>query len=121
VKSGSVGRGGGTSTWSSPPVADAVAPTCQSPTLLPKAAAANPSPPETACSDPGQLESILEAPPDSPRAFVTISSPYKRKSKEPKTSDATLYNIVMTSSGHFLRLVTVRANLSNRDTVGPYK
>ncbi|XP_056285850.1 SH3 domain-binding protein 1 [Pseudoliparis swirei] len=79
VKSGSVGRGGGTSTWSSPPVADAVAPTCQSPTLLPKAAAANPSPPETACSDPGQLESILEAPPDSPRAFVTISSPYKPK------------------------------------------
>ncbi|XP_034414179.1 SH3 domain-binding protein 1 isoform X2 [Cyclopterus lumpus] len=105
VKSGSVSCSG-TSTWSSP-VADTAAPTHQSsttsssvdpspvvaintsaacgPTALPKASgsAANPSqirsPTEKQCSDQGQLESISEAPPDSPRAFVTITSPYKPK------------------------------------------
>ncbi|XP_008294997.1 SH3 domain-binding protein 1 [Stegastes partitus] len=37
------------------------------------------SPTQKQCSDQGQLEPILEAPPDSPRALVKISSPYKPK------------------------------------------
>ncbi|XP_068439063.1 SH3 domain-binding protein 1 [Clinocottus analis] len=107
VKSGSLSRSG-TSTWTNQ-VADTAAPTHQrltsstscsldpspvvatstaagcGPTALPKAArsAASSSqirsPTEKQCSDQGQLESILEAPPDSPRAFVTITSPYKPK------------------------------------------
>ncbi|XP_075949397.1 SH3 domain-binding protein 1 [Anarhichas minor] len=107
VKSGSVSRSG-TSTWANP-VADTAAPTHQSSTssssssldpgpvvasntlaafgtaALPKAtgSAPNPSqirsPVQMQCSDEGQLEPILEAPPDSPRAFVMISSPYKPK------------------------------------------
>ncbi|XP_023148512.1 SH3 domain-binding protein 1 [Amphiprion ocellaris] len=37
------------------------------------------SPTQKQCSDQGQLEPILEAPPDSPKAFVKITSPYKPK------------------------------------------
>lgn len=61
----------------------------QSPSTLPKAAGAAPnsgqikSPTLKQCSDQGQLDPILEAP-DSPRAFVKITSPYKRKSTVPK-------------------------------------
>ncbi|XP_041818071.1 SH3 domain-binding protein 1 [Chelmon rostratus] len=55
----------------------------QAPPPLAKAtgAAANPgqSTTQKQGSDQGQLEPILEAPPDSPRAFVKISSPYKPK------------------------------------------
>ncbi|KAF1374155.1 hypothetical protein PFLUV_G00246610 [Perca fluviatilis] len=107
VKSGSVSRSG-TSTWASP-VADTAAPTHQSTTsssssslgpspavvpnssaacsstALPKATGSLPtpgqirSPTQKQCSDQGLLEPILEAPPDSPRAFVKITSPYKPK------------------------------------------
>ncbi|KAK9530684.1 hypothetical protein VZT92_012172 [Zoarces viviparus] len=107
VKSGSVSRSG-TSTWANP-VADTAAATHQSSTssssssldpgpvvasntlaacgtaALPKATGSAPnasqirSPVQMQCSDEGQLEPILEAPPDSPRAFVMISSPYKPK------------------------------------------
>lgn len=37
------------------------------------------TPTQRQCSDQGQLEPILEAPPDSPRAFVKLSTPYKPK------------------------------------------
>lgn len=106
VKSGSVSRTG-TSTWASP-VADTAAPpnhqsttsssssspdpspgvasntfaACGS-TALPGSAANQSqlrSPTQKQCSEQGQLEPILEAPPDSPRGFVKITSPYKRKS-----------------------------------------
>ncbi|XP_031153807.1 SH3 domain-binding protein 1 [Sander lucioperca] len=107
VKSGSVSRSG-TSTWASP-VADTAAPTHQSATssssfslgpsptvvsnssaacsssALPKATGLAPtpgqirSPTQKQCSDQGLLEPILEAPPDSPRALVKITSPYKPK------------------------------------------
>ncbi|XP_049915200.1 SH3 domain-binding protein 1 [Epinephelus moara] len=107
VKSGSLSRTG-TSTWGSP-AADSTAPTHQSttssssssldpspvgasntsttsdPTALPKATGSAPtpgqirSPTQKQCSDQGQLEPILEATPDSPRAFVKITSPYKPK------------------------------------------
>lgn len=59
----------------------------QGPAPLPKSTgpiAPNPgqmkSPTQKQSTDQGQLEPILEAPPDSPRAFVKITSPYKRKS-----------------------------------------
>lgn len=60
----------------------------QSPSPLPKATGAPNlgqirSPTQKQCLDPGQLEPILEAPPDSPRAFVKITSPFKRKSTVP--------------------------------------
>ncbi|XP_074476702.1 SH3 domain-binding protein 1 [Sebastes fasciatus] len=108
VKSGSVSRGG-TSTWGSP-VADTAAPTHQNATsssssslnpspavasnasaacgstALPKAtgSAQNPgqvrSPTQKQCPDQGQLEPILEAPPDSPGVtLVKINTPYKPK------------------------------------------
>ncbi|XP_054454350.1 SH3 domain-binding protein 1 [Anoplopoma fimbria] len=105
IKSGSVSRSG-SSTWASP-VADTAAPTHHSstssssssldsspavasntsvgPATLPKATglAPNPSqvrsPTQKQCLDQGQLEPILEAPPDSPKAFVMINSPYKPK------------------------------------------
>ncbi|XP_071319146.1 SH3 domain-binding protein 1 isoform X2 [Trachinotus anak] len=57
----------------------------QSPSPLPRATGSAPipgqtkSPTQKQCSDQGQLEPILEAPPDSPRAFVKITSPYKPK------------------------------------------
>ncbi|XP_038590993.1 SH3 domain-binding protein 1 [Micropterus salmoides] len=56
----------------------------QSPSPLPKATGAPNlgqirSPTQKQCLDPGQLEPILEAPPDSPRAFVKITSPFKPK------------------------------------------
>ena len=59
----------------------------QGPAPLPKATGPAPStgqirsPTQKQSSDQGQLEPIFEAPPDSPRALVKISSPYKRKSK----------------------------------------
>ncbi|XP_078135973.1 SH3 domain-binding protein 1 [Sander vitreus] len=107
VKSGSVSRSG-TSTWASP-VADTAAPTHQSATsssssslgpspavvsnssaacsstALPKATGSAPtpgqirSPTQKQCSDQGLLEPILEAPPESPRVSVKITSPYKPK------------------------------------------
>ncbi|XP_032357400.1 SH3 domain-binding protein 1 [Etheostoma spectabile] len=105
VKSGSVSRSG-SSTWASP-VADSAAPTYQSTTsssssslgpavvsnfstpssstALPKATGSAPtpgqirSPTQKQCSDQGLLEPILEALPDSPRAFVKLTSPYKPK------------------------------------------
>ncbi|XP_076616732.1 SH3 domain-binding protein 1 [Chaetodon auriga] len=75
---------------SSPVVAPNTSTACSStvnlgPPPLPKVtgAAANPGQNRTSaqkqCSDQGQLDPILEAPPDSPRAFVKISSPYKPK------------------------------------------
>ncbi|XP_035518609.1 SH3 domain-binding protein 1 [Morone saxatilis] len=103
VKTGSVSRSG-TSTWASP-VAETAASTHQNTTsssssfvntspvmasststassstanqsqsLLPKATEAA----QKQCSDQSPLEPILEAPPDSPRAFVKITSPYKPK------------------------------------------
>lgn len=55
----------------------------QKPAPPPRAGAANSgqtkSPTQKQCSDQGQLEPILEAPPDSPKAFVKITSPYKPK------------------------------------------
>ncbi|TMS22447.1 SH3 domain-binding protein 1 [Larimichthys crocea] len=58
----------------------------QGPAPLPKSTgpiAPNPgqmkSPTQKQSTDQGQLEPILEAPPDSPRAFVKITSPYKPK------------------------------------------
>ncbi|KAM9336173.1 SH3 domain-binding protein 1 [Symphorus nematophorus] len=104
VKSGSVSRSG-TSTWGSP-AAEAAAPANQnttssssstitpSPVVSFKTSAAcsstanqSPAPPsglirsptQRQCSDQGQLEPILEAPPDSPKALVKITSPYKPK------------------------------------------
>lgn len=59
----------------------------QSPSPLPKATGAPPnpgqmrSPTQKQSPDQGLLEPILEAPPNSPREFVKITSPYKRKSK----------------------------------------
>ncbi len=59
----------------------------QGQSTLPKATGTAPnqgqvrSPTQRQCSDQVQLEPILEAPPDSPRALVKMSSPYKRKSK----------------------------------------
>ncbi|XP_070847098.1 SH3 domain-binding protein 1 [Chaetodon trifascialis] len=75
---------------SSPVVAPNTSTACGStanrgPSPLPKVtgAAANPGqiriPTQQQCSDQGQLDTILEAPPDSPRALVKISSPYKPK------------------------------------------
>ncbi|XP_060885134.1 SH3 domain-binding protein 1 isoform X1 [Labrus mixtus] len=108
VKSGSVSRGG-TSTWSSPaaetpasshpnatssssPLFNAspvvfqnTSAACSSTANLPKASGAAPnpgqvrSPTQKQSSDQGQLDPILEAPPDSPRASVKITSPYKPK------------------------------------------
>ncbi|XP_070707693.1 SH3 domain-binding protein 1 [Pempheris klunzingeri] len=57
----------------------------QSPPPFPKATGAAPdpvqarSPTQKQSSDQGQLEPILEAPPDSPRALVKITTPYKPK------------------------------------------
>ncbi|XP_073345405.1 bargin [Pagrus major] len=57
----------------------------QGPAPVPKATGPAPStgqirsPTQRQCSDQGQLEPILEAPPDSPKALVKISSPYKPK------------------------------------------
>ncbi|XP_036937910.1 SH3 domain-binding protein 1 isoform X2 [Acanthopagrus latus] len=57
----------------------------QGPAPLPKATGPAPStgqirsPTQKQSSDQGQLEPIFEAPPDSPRALVKISSPYKPK------------------------------------------
>ncbi|XP_041671345.1 SH3 domain-binding protein 1 [Cheilinus undulatus] len=105
IKSGSVGRPG-TSTWASPVPEEATSthpsttssssssinassvmsfnssPACSSTANLPKATGApNPgqvrSPTQKQSSD--QLEPILEAPPDSPKALVKITSPYKPK------------------------------------------
>lgn len=45
------------------------------------------TPTQRQCSDQGQLEPILEAPPDSPRAFVKLSTPYKRKSKSSEPNE----------------------------------
>ncbi|CAJ1080622.1 SH3 domain-binding protein 1 isoform X2 [Xyrichtys novacula] len=93
VKSGSVSRSGST-TWASP-VAEITAPT--HPNLTPSSSSSldnsstvsSDSP--TACGpsarsptqkqgiEQGQLEPILEAPPESPKALVKISSPYKPK------------------------------------------
>ncbi|XP_037319620.2 SH3 domain-binding protein 1 [Pungitius pungitius] len=90
-KSGS-GIRGGTSTWARP-VADSAAPcpptpSSSSPPLNPAVApnagpmappnplpVRNPSVKQS--SDQSQLKPILEVPPDSPKAFVTIVSPYK--------------------------------------------
>ncbi|XP_042363259.1 SH3 domain-binding protein 1 [Plectropomus leopardus] len=99
VKSGSLSRTG-TSTWGGP-VADATAPSHQtsssssSPdpcpnvasnasvtsgsTALPKGTGSSQSRSPTQKQSSDQLEPILEAPPDSPRAFVKITSPYKPK------------------------------------------
>ncbi|XP_055005874.1 SH3 domain-binding protein 1 isoform X2 [Boleophthalmus pectinirostris] len=41
--------------------------------------APNKSPTQKQCSEQGVLEPILEGPPDSPRAFVKMSTPYKPK------------------------------------------
>ncbi|KAM6963698.1 SH3 domain-binding protein 1 [Tautogolabrus adspersus] len=108
VKSGSFNRGG-TSTWSSPAaetpasshpnttssssshlnanpvVFPNTSAACSSTANLPKASGAAPnpgqvwSPTQKQSSDQGQLDPILEAPPDSPVASVKISSPYKPK------------------------------------------
>ncbi|XP_044034707.1 SH3 domain-binding protein 1 [Siniperca chuatsi] len=55
----------------------------QSPSPFSKATGAAPNPGQirspSQCSDQGQLEPIFEAPPDSPRAFVKITSPFKPK------------------------------------------
>uniref|UniRef100_UPI003AAAC882 SH3 domain-binding protein 1 n=1 Tax=Centroberyx gerrardi TaxID=166262 RepID=UPI003AAAC882 len=56
----------------------------QSPSPLPRTTPApNPvqarSPTQKQCLDPNQLEPILEAPPDSPKAMMKITSPYKPK------------------------------------------
>ncbi|KAM4624138.1 bargin isoform 2-T2 [Polymixia lowei] len=106
MKSFSVNRGGST-TWDNPTADPAVPPhpnpTSGNPsstpvpsntaasklpsTVLTSAATPSPTPaPRTApapiqkqSSEQGQLEPILEAPPDSPRATVKIASPYKPK------------------------------------------
>ncbi|XP_040885477.1 SH3 domain-binding protein 1 [Toxotes jaculatrix] len=57
----------------------------QAPAPLPRASGSVPnqgqtrSPTQKQCSDQGQLEPILEQPPDSPKALVKITSPYKPK------------------------------------------
>lgn len=55
----------------------------QNPYLPPRTVAPNPalnkSPTQKQSVDQAQLEPIMEAPPDSPKAFVKISSPYKPK------------------------------------------
>lgn len=105
VKSGSISRSG-TTTWSSPAAETRTQQTsttssssspsdsaqitssstpaaCSSTANLPKAP--NPgqarSPTQRHCSDQNQLEPIQEAPPESPKALVKITSPYKRKSE----------------------------------------
>ncbi|XP_035001149.1 SH3 domain-binding protein 1 [Hippoglossus stenolepis] len=95
MKSGSVSRSG-SSTWARPAAAP-TAPTPKNttssvlssfaPDPIPasntSAAGSTPnpgqnrSPTQKQCSDQGQLESILEAPPRSPRALVKINSPFK--------------------------------------------
>lgn len=49
------------------------------PTSLPKETSQVKSPTQKQCSDQGQLETVFEAPPESPTALVKISSPYKGK------------------------------------------
>ncbi|XP_072228989.1 SH3 domain-binding protein 1 [Leuresthes tenuis] len=108
VKSGSVGSRSGTTTWASP-AAEAPASShqdtatssssslspgsvpapsapagCsstpnQKPCPAPRLSVSVPNPGQKQSADQGQLEPILEAPPDSPRAFVKMSSPYKPK------------------------------------------
>lgn len=94
-KSASVKRIG-TSTWASPVPEDVSSPdpsgdtgpgssaACgpmvnKGPTSLPKETSQVKSPTQKQCSDQGQLETVFEAPPESPTAFVKISSPYKGK------------------------------------------
>ncbi|XP_074519305.1 SH3 domain-binding protein 1 isoform X2 [Halichoeres trimaculatus] len=107
VKSGSISRSG-TTTWSNPaaetatehanttsgnassfdnnPIASSsTSASCSSTANLSKATGTAPipgqvrSPTQRQCSDQSQLEPIQEAPPDSPRASVKITSPYKPK------------------------------------------
>ncbi|XP_062298626.1 SH3 domain-binding protein 1 [Scomber scombrus] len=104
VKSGSVSRGG-TTTWASP-ATETPSPIQQSTTpgssatldpILALTANLNPSPPpravgSTSSSGPTQkqcsdLEPIMEAPPDSPRALLKMSVPYKPKRSYNVTKD----------------------------------
>ncbi|XP_034563245.1 SH3 domain-binding protein 1 [Notolabrus celidotus] len=108
VKSGSISRSG-TTTWASPavetptpnntsttpgsssslvtnPIASSnTPPACSSTGNLSKATGTSPStglvrsPTQRQSSDQSPLEPILEAPPDSPKALVKVSSPYKPK------------------------------------------
>ncbi|XP_028263228.1 SH3 domain-binding protein 1 [Parambassis ranga] len=72
----------------SPTLASSASYSCssnQNPAPIPRAAGSAPnagqtkSPTQKQCSDQSQLEPILEAPPDSPKALVKIASPYKPK------------------------------------------
>uniref|UniRef100_A0A7N6BRG2 SH3-domain binding protein 1 n=1 Tax=Anabas testudineus TaxID=64144 RepID=A0A7N6BRG2_ANATE len=69
----------------------------QCPVPPPRATAPNSgqtrSPIQKQFSDQGQLEPILEAPPESPKAFVKITSPYKRESESSQANGCVKINL----------------------------